>query len=339
MDKVLQLTTKQQQQKETQKRRNFNDVIMTVDQFIGLDIPKRESFLNPWLKENSIILISGWRGVGKTFFALGILNAVSSGKSFGPWECEKAVPCLFLDGEMSTDDDRERIEQLNLNPELFIYSDHLANQWGFSRASLTNKKWRDYMKNVLVTKNIKLWVMDNISSLASGLDENAKRDWDPVNRWLLELRFAGISTIMLHHVNKDGGQRGTSAREDNLDISMMLKTPPNYVPEDGARFIVHFSKARVKTNDLKSIGNIEFHLIQQESGEHVWWWAGVKAENKRSIIKMIGEGYDQKTIVEELGITKGYVSRIKKDAIKDGHLTTKGKLTQSGFSQVSDAEI
>ena len=190
------------------------------------------------------------------------------------------------------------------------------------------------MKRILTTNKIKLWVLDNIASLASGLDENSKKDWDPVNQWLLELRFAGISTAMLHHVNKEGGQRGTSAREDNLDISMMLKAPSNYVAEDGARFIVHFSKARVNTTDLNSISDIEFHLIQNESGEHTWTWVGVKAENKRSIIKMVAEGYDQKTIVEELGITKGYVSRIKQQAIKDGHLTSKGKLTQSGFSQV-----
>ena len=44
-------------------------------------------------------------------------------------------------------------------------------------------------------KKIKLWVIDNLASLAAGLDENKKRDWDPVNQFLLELRFAGISTI------------------------------------------------------------------------------------------------------------------------------------------------
>ena len=57
--------------------------------------------------------------------------------------------------------------------------------------------------------------------------------------------------------HKDGGQRGTSAREDNLDISIMLKKPHDYTPEDGARFIVHFSKARVSTSRLNLIGDTE----------------------------------------------------------------------------------
>jgi len=83
---------------------------------------------------------------------------------------------------------------------------------------VAGESWRTKMKSLLVARKVKLWVIDNLASLTSGLDENAKKDWDPINSWLLELRFAGISTIMLHHVNKDGGQRGTSAREPGTEV-------------------------------------------------------------------------------------------------------------------------
>jgi len=46
----------------------FEDAILTTQDFKKLDLPERANFLSPWLKENSISLISGWRGVGKTFF-------------------------------------------------------------------------------------------------------------------------------------------------------------------------------------------------------------------------------------------------------------------------------
>ena len=110
-------------------------------------------------------------------------------------------------------------------------------------------------------QKIKFWVIDNLASLASGIDENVKKDWDPINQWLLELRFSGITTLMLHHTNKEGGQRGTSAREDNIDISIMLKNARDYTPEDGARFIVHFTKQRIPTKDLQLISDTEFKLI------------------------------------------------------------------------------
>jgi hypothetical protein len=186
------------------------------------------------------------------------------------------------------------------------------------------------MKAILTSRHIKLWVIDNLASLASGLDENSKKDWDPINQWLLELRFAGISTIMLHHVSKEGDQRGTSAREDNLDISILLKIPHDYTPEDGARFICHFSKARVATRDLSLISDIEFKLIEEEPGQLAWEWGNVKKERKKEILRMLDQGLDYEAIRTSLDISKGYISRIRKDAIEQGLMSKNGKLTQSG---------
>jgi AAA domain/CHC2 zinc finger len=324
---------------EPPKKVTIDDIIIPASDFYQLDIPERQELLFPWLKEDSINLVSGWRGCGKTWFALGVIDAVTRGENFGPWECRKSVPCLFLDGEMTVSDDHERIENLNLytdreNP-LYIYSDAYANQLGLPRAHLANESWRQKMKQILITRKIKLWVVDNLASLASGLDENKKQDWDPINSWLLELRFAGISTIMLHHVNKDGGQRGTSAREDNLDTSIMLKKPYDYTPEDGARFIVHFSKARVRTSRLNLITDTEFKLVADESGNHIWTFNSVRKETKNEILRLLDEGMTQTDIKNTLRIDKGYVSRTRKQAIKDGLLTSKNKLTQSGFMVVN----
>ena len=316
---------------EPPEKITIDDIIIPVDQFCELDHTERQVLLFPWLKEDSINLISGWRGCGKTNMALSILDAVSRGASFGPWECKNPVPCLFLDGEMPYADIRERLEMLNINPDIHIYSDAVANQHGLPRAHLANESWRQTMKRILTTRKIKLWVIDNLASLASGLDENAKKDWDPINSWLLELRFAGIATIMLHHVNKDGGQRGTSAREDNLDTSIILKSPHDYTPEDGCRFIVHFTKHRIRTTYLTHIADTEFKLIEGDSGRHVWTYNSIKAETKKEILRLLDEGLSQSEVKDTLGIDKGYVSRIRKQAIKDGLLTPKNKLTQSGY--------
>ncbi len=318
------------------KQRSLDDAVMPLRDFCALNIPTKESYLAPWLKENSINLISGWRGCGKTWFALGLLQAVSTGTPFGPWPAGKAVSVLFLDGEMPPGDIRERfqslgIEQSERNP-FYIYCDALANSWGLSRAHLASAAWRSKLKQILLTKGVKLWVVDNLASLASGLDENVKKDWDPINQWLLELRFAGISTIMLHHVNKEGGQRGTSAREDNLDTSIILKAPHDYTPEDGARFIVHFSKARVSTRDLPAIADLEFKLSADQAERYTWIWGTVKGETKKMILRLLDEGTDYDSIRKDLGLSsKGYITKVKKDAVASGLLTQQGKLTQSGY--------
>lgn len=320
------------------KKATLEDAILDIGQFHNLQITQRKEYLSPWLKEDAIILISGWRGTGKTFFAMGVLDAVTGGGAFGPWNCQTAAPALFLDGEMPPADIQERSEILNLNRSrkhpLHIYSDAYANSLGLSRANLNSDTWRQAMKRILITRGIKLWVIDNLASVAGGLDENSRQDWDPVNQWLLELRFAGITTMMLHHTGKGGAQRGTSAREDNLDCSIILKSPSDYTPEDGARFICHFSKARVKASALPLIQDAEFKLTLDEHGQHAWTFGGVKQETRKQILTLLDEGISQKDVSEHLGVAKGTVSKTRSKAIKDGFLTQKNKLTQTGFLEV-----
>lgn len=50
--------------------------------------------------------------------------------------------------------------------------------------------------------------------------------------------------MFIHHAGKSGAQRGTSKREDVLDTVVALKRPGDYVTSQGARFEVHFEKAR-----------------------------------------------------------------------------------------------
>lgn len=319
---------------KTKSPPKFEDAILTTQKFKKLDLPKRANFLSPWLKEKSISLISGWRGVGKTFFVLGVLDAITRNSNFGQWECETPVNCLYVDGEMTSEDMDERIDHLELNSDrekkLHIYSVAYASRLGLPRASLTDETWRDNLKAFMLDNNIRLWVADNIGSLAGGLDENVKKDWDVINQWLLELRFAGIATALLHHVGKSGEQRGTSAREDNIDISITLKAPHDHTPEDGARFNVHFTKSRVATKHLPLIADTEFKIIEDKEN-HIWVHGNVKQERKKEVLKMLNDGLEQKTIAESLCISKGYVSQIKNEAVKEGLLSQKKQLTQSGI--------
>jgi len=301
--------------------------------FKALELPSKRKFLHPWLTEQSITLISGWRGTGKTWLALSLLDAVSRGQPFGPWQTEASVPCLFLDGEMPAQDIIDRANDLNIEL-IYLYSDAYAHSLGLPRANLLHDTWRSNMKRILTTRNIKLWVIDNLASLAGGIDENVKKDWDVVNQWLLELRFAGIATIMLHHTNKEGSQRGTSAREDNIDNSIILKRPFDYAPEEGCKFIMHFAKARVKTQDLGLVTDTQFQLTEDETGQLIWTWGGIKSQNKREILRLTDEGMKSTDVASSIGVTRQYVSKVLIQAEKDNYLSKKGKLTPSGFDLI-----
>lgn len=327
---------------EPPKQASIEDAVVEAGTLVNIKVQEKRTILDPWLTEQSISLVSGWRGVGKTFFCMGLCDAITRGQSFGPWDCNTPVPCLYVEAEMPFPDVKERIFGLNPSQNrktpLYIYSDAYASELGLPRANLRNKKWREKMKAILTARGIKLWVADNLASLTRGIDENSKRDWDPINQWLLELRFAGISTILPHHTNKEGGQRGTSAREDNIDISIILKSTFDYVPEDGAKFLVHFTKHRVRTSKLKDIADTQFQLTEDENGCLVWSWGNVKAETKIEVLRLLGEGHSQSDVASSLGVHKGTVSKIRKQAIEEGHLTPKNKLSHSGYRVVHGAE-
>jgi hypothetical protein len=61
----------------------------------------------------------------------------------------------------------------------------------------------------------------------------------------------------------------------------------------------------------------------------------VKQQNKKEVLRMLDEGIKYKEISNDLDIATGLITKIKKQAIKDGYLSEKGKLTQDGFLYVS----
>jgi hypothetical protein len=51
---------------------------------------------------------------------------------------------------------------------------------------------------------------------------------------------------------------------------------------------------------------------------------------------MLDEGMEYDAIIKALGITKGYISRVRKDAFGQGFITSNGKLTDTGRAYVGE---
>ncbi len=72
-------------------------------------LPKRETILDPILSQKSLALLYGPRGLGKTFFALGIAWAAASGGSFLNWRASRPHRVVYVDGEMAAVDMKRRL--------------------------------------------------------------------------------------------------------------------------------------------------------------------------------------------------------------------------------------
>jgi hypothetical protein len=315
----------------------WSRAVIDFDTLRKIKLPERRTFLYPWLTEQSMALAYSWRGIGKSFFVLGIIGAVTKNHAFGPWEAVEPVPCLYLDAEMPAGMLQERAEEMGIGgpgtkaPARLI-SMNYALDLGLPRKNLLDAEWRGQLSQILIAGGYKLFFVDNIASLTPEIEENAKQAWDVINQWALELRFRGVSTVLLHHAGKSGAQRGTSGREDNVDTSILLKRPADYEVTDGCRFVCSFEKDRC-TEGRHLLAEYEFHY---QAG--VWTFANSKTKNRDQVLKLLDKGKSQKEVGEELQLSKGRVSQIRREAINGGRLTDENKLTQSGFCDLFGAK-
>jgi hypothetical protein len=303
--------------RDAQRGASLTDLIQDADAFLKTEFPDKRYYLGHIIGEQQIILIPGWRGAGKTWFAMSIANAITYGQSFGPWASGESVPVLYVDGELPPGDLQERIKYLNGNQErrspLYIYNDCQISGTGVKRASLLDPAWQKDLKEAVLDLGVKIIFFDNISSLSPGIDENTKIAWDPVNQYLLDLRFSGVASVLLHHTSKQGGQRGTSGREDNIDMTIDLKHPPSYTPDMGCEFVVSFSKSRTPNRYLSDLKAVRFKLTESENRTALWSWTLDKSATRDEIISLLKDGVSNKEISATCNVTPGYVSRVKKE--------------------------
>jgi putative DNA primase/helicase len=122
----------------------------------------------------------------------------------------------------------------------------------------------------------------------------------------LQLRRRGLAVLLIHHAGKSGQQRGTSKREDLLDVVIGLSRPADYDPKEGAKFVLEFSKARhLAGADAQSL---ELTLAGNET-RAVWQCRTVEATTLDRVAMLANEGLTQAEIALELDLNKSNVSR------------------------------
>ena len=133
--------------------------------------------------------------------------------------------------------------------------------------------------------------------------------------WLLNLRRKGISVLFVHHAGKGGNQRGTSKKEDILDTVIVLRKPNDYDQKEGARFEVHYEKARgFYGEEAKSFQA----WLKGEQGKMTWQVQEMEDLQLNNLIDLYKDGMKQREIAQELGLGLGTVNRWVKRAKEEG---------------------
>ena len=250
-------------------------------------------------------MIHAPRGIGKTHVAIGIACAVAAGTSFLRWNAPQPRRVLLIDGEMSGGMLQERVARTIKSMKVEICESNFdvlaADLEMDGLPDLADAQTQAYFADVLAPAE--LVIVDNLSTLCPSLRENEADSWVPVQSWALNLRRQGKSVLFVHHAGKSGKQRGTSRKEDILNSVIALKRPPDYQASQGARFEVHYEKAR----GFCGADAEPFEAWLQDDQWHVDDITA--ADDDEAIVALSRQGYSTREIEERTGVSKSTVAR------------------------------
>ena len=292
--------------------------VVRAPEFVQKVRPPRHFLVSPWLREKSLTLLHAPRGVGKSWFAMTVALAAAGG--FDPramgWSVNPAAAeteVLYVDAEMAGDDYSDRLKHLCEEPYLperlgILSADDLPGPM----PSLATPEGRAMIEGAF--DGFHLIVLDNVSTLFSGIgDQNAAESWDSVQTWLLELRRRGHAVILVDHSGKTPGRgaRGTSRKEDIMDVCLELTRPEDADPSDGAHFVVRWTKTR-------GLHGPEFNdkrwRLRVRPPHFDWQVKDEEADLMAEILDMANRGMSTRAIARETDKSHATVARMLQKA-------------------------
>jgi hypothetical protein len=336
VQKLLELAVKAPSENTPNDRpaepRSLLEFVLTAPELASLEIPPREYIIEPFLATQSTNMLYAKRGLGKTWTAMTLALNVAQGEDFFGYSVSSERKVLYIDGEMPTADLQRRLlalapappENLMIVPsEALFREDRPLNVQDETDRARVIQLLADLEAD---NRRPELIILDNLSSLSGGVDENDNSALDDFLQWLIALRHMGYAIMIIHHAGKSGSQRGASRREDLLDTSIELKEPPKKDEEGedlpihpGAHFVLWFPKTRDRRPEPD-----ELELKLMEEGAQLVWAMGEVRVIDRSIklLKAIWltKPSTQKELAMSEHISDGRVSQLCTKLRKKGYL-------------------
>lgn len=246
------------------KKIDLADALMSLSQLSRevQDSGERTRYLiEELLWANSLTLLTGSAGVGKSLFSLDIAVAIASGQQFlNHFIVPDPKRVLYIDAENNPEYIHERVQGFKarsdydselLDKNLRIYSlIHKGRQ-----IDLTVARDRDELKKQ--SRKFDLIIFDNLGKLASPKIEKSIESWRVVSDFFINLTIENKAVLVIHHENKQGDIRGSGKIVDDCEFWISLKKPENIV-DARAFFEFRFKKTRSLVEDPSRLFSLEY---------------------------------------------------------------------------------
>lgn len=170
-----------------------------------------------------IVLFFGDAGLGKTYILIDAAICVARAE---PWlnRSTIAAPVLIVDEESGYVRLTDRLARTMRGHGVAPGTDiavHYIVLAGFN--FLSDPSWFADLRGAIVGTGARLVIIDALADVMLGGDENAVRDTQTSFHGLRSVAEAtGAAIIVIHHTNKNGGYRGSTAINGSVDLALQV---------------------------------------------------------------------------------------------------------------------
>jgi putative DNA primase/helicase len=300
--------------------------VLSGAEMLSMELPEREPLLvtrsgAAVMRRKDLWMIAGPRGSAKTWMMGSLaVGGATAGRCLA-WCFPRPIRTLLVDGEMPARALQDRLRLLAAGSDLSSLSVIAQDLQDPPLASLASVDGQLAIEPYL--DGVELLLLDNRSTLIGSAGESDADDWFPVQEWLLGLRRRGITVVMAEHTGRNGNPRGTSRREDVLDVVLVLRRPPDYRAEEGARVDLRWTKARGLTEDV--VVPCEAHLVTN-AGRAEWAMREVAGRDYEAAVAMYVDGASPADVVAELDVSRATAYRWRRQGREEGRIAaSKGR--------------
>lgn len=299
------------------KRSSLRDSLITSSDLVARDLLPRPKILGAWMKEGDLGYVFAPRGHGKTWLAMLIGNAIADRQALGEWsagEINRRV--VYFDAEMNLPDVQERAKLIGIRSTTFEW---LQNELVFEKLrrnlNIAEAVDQDAISEMLEDGDV--FIIDNLSTAASGMAENDNDAFDQIKDWLLALRGRKITVIIVHHAGRNGLMRGASRREDMAHWIISLKDDSG--DGEAKAWVTDFKKCR--NCQAMEAPSLRWTMHTRDGS---LTYTCEKHSGPEAMFALIRDGVESaKELAEEMGVTAGCVSKWAKKLQIAGRITIK----------------
>lgn len=201
-----------------------NNYALRNDEYAIQPQPPIDYIINDLITNSSLNVFYGEAGSKKTYSALSMAVAVANGKEWLGFSTKKAA-VLIIDEESG-----EKRLSRRLNETMKGMDCESTGQLYFVSLAGFKLDDKDDVRTIESEINklgAKLVIFDALADIMDG-DENSKKDVQPVMNNLRKIADnTDSSIILIHHANKGGGYRGSTAIKASSDLMVQVTSDLN----------------------------------------------------------------------------------------------------------------